>query len=410
MSGLRPLVPLLIAAGILLAGNGLMGTLIALRGVAEGFSPISIGIMGTAYFLGFVIGCLYIPRLLRSVGHIRAFAAMAALAATGTLLLVLIIDPYVWTAVRLLNGICFSSLFTIIESWLNSGAKNENRGRVLAIYRIIDIVAITGSQYIIPAVGVEGFTVFALTSMIITLSLVPVSIGDRSNPTPPAELRLDVSAVWQVSPLAMLGAITVGLTNGAFRMVGPVYADAVGYSVAEIVTFLNAGIIGGALMQYPLGALSDRWDRRYVILASTTAAAASTLAIFMLGAGGITGYALIFVFGSFAMPIYSLTAAHANDRATSGEYVQVAAGLILFYSTGAVVGPIAASLLMQIYGSGGLFAFIAAAYIIFILITLYRIGAGDAVPTERRGRFAALLRTSPIFIRMARRVANRENG
>lgn len=286
MSSLRPLVPLLLAAGILLGGNGLQGTLIAVRGQQEGFSPTVIGIMGAAYFTGFLVGCLTIPRLMRAVGHIRAFASLAALAAAGTLLLVLVIDPVAWTAMRLLSGICFSGLFTVIESWLNTGASNADCGRVLAIYRIIDICAVTGSQYMIPVFGPEGFTIFAVMSIMITLSLVPVSMGDRSNPTPPAEFRLDLAAVWRISPLASIGCVAIGMTNGAFRLVGPVYAQAIGLSVADIATFISAGIIGGALMQYPLGALSDRRDRRHVVLGTTAAALAAALAIVFLAGDG----------------------------------------------------------------------------------------------------------------------------
>lgn len=401
MPGLRPLLPLLLAAGILLAGNGLLGTLIALRGVHEGFSEATIGFMGTAYFAGFLVGCFYVPHLLRSVGYIRAFATLAALAATSTLLLVLVIDPVVWSGVRFLNGICFSGLFTVIESWLNTGARNENRGRLLAIYRIVDIVSVTGSQYIIPIVGVDGFAVFAIMSMMITFSLVPVSIADRSNPQPPQELRLDMKVVWLISPLAATGCIAVGLMNSAFRFVGPVYAEEIGLSVGEVVTFLNAGIIGGAAMQYPLGILSDRWDRRYVVLISTLAATLSAFAVMFIGGAGLSGYAFVFLFGSFAMPIYSLLAAHANDKAKGGEFVQVAAGLLFFYSLGAVVGPLAASYLMQQYGPAALFGFIAAVNLAFIGVTLYRIGVGRQVP--QRVRFSALLRTSPVFMRMARR-------
>jgi MFS family permease len=189
--------------------------------------------------------------------------------------------------------------------------------------------------------------------------------------------------------------------------VGPVYAEAVGFSVAEIVTFLNAGIIGGAIMQYPLGALSDHWDRRQVVLISTLGASASAFAILMLGGGGFQGLFLIFLFGSFAMPIFSLCAAHANDKAQGGAFVQIAAGLMFFYSVGAIVGPMTASFLMQTYGAGALFAYIALVYMVFVFVTLHRILVGDVVPAEGRGRFAALLRTSPVFMKMARRSLDR---
>lgn len=409
MSSLRPLLPLLIAAGILLAGNGLQGTLIALRGAREGFSPAMIGLIGTAYFAGFLVGCLTIPRMLRAIGHIRAFASLAAIAAAGTLLLVLMIDPVTWSVVRFLSGMCFAGLFTVIESWLNAGASNADRGRVLAVYRIVDITSVTGSQYMIPLLGVDGFTVFAVMAIMITVSLVPVSLGDRSNPKPPEQFGLDLAAVWRISPLASIGCIAIGTTNSAFRLVGPLYAEGIGLSVAETATFISAGIIGGAIMQYPLGALSDRRDRRYVLLASASAAMACAFAILFLASDkAVSNFVWVFLFGAFAMPLYSLSAAHANDYAREGEFVQVAAGLMFFYSVGAVIGPVSASAVMEWFGPHALFGFTAAVYAAFIVVTLHRMRVRAPAPKGQRGRFTALLRTSPVFMRLARRGPARE--
>lgn len=407
MSSLRPLIPLLIAAGILLAGNGLQGTLIALRGAEEGFSETLIGLMGSAYFAGFLIGCLCVPRLLRAVGHIRAFAALAAMGAAGSLLLILFVDPIAWIAIRFLSGICFSSLFTTIESWLNSAASNSNRARLLAVYRIIDIGAVTGSQYMLPALGIEGFTVFAVMAVMITLSLVPVSMADRSNPKPPAEFSLNLPAVWRISPLAAFGCLSVGLTNSAFRIVGPIYGQSIGLSVSEIATFMSAGIIGGAVMQYPLGALSDRRDRRQILLGTTIGALISALIIvWFAGDDRTANMLLVFLFGAFAMSLYSLSVAHANDHAKKDQFVQLAAGLLFFYSVGAMAGPLLASLLMQRFGPHALFAYTALIYAVLIAVTIYRMRARPAVPRAHRPRFAALLRTSPVFMRMARRSRN----
>ncbi len=404
MSSIRPLVPLLIAAGILLGGNGMQGTLIALRGAQEGFSPALIGFIGTAYFGGFLIGCIAITRIMKAVGHVRAFAALAAIASAGTLLLVLVIDPIMWSAVRFAGGFCFAGLFTIMESWLNSGVANRDRARVLAFYRIIDISSVTGAQFMIPVIGTQGFDIFAVMSIMITLSLVPVSLGDRSNPAPPEEVKLDLARVWRISPLGSIGCIAVGLTNSAFRTLSPVYAEEIGMSVADVVTFVSVGIIGGALIQYPLGALSDRWDRRMVLLISTFCAMLCALAlVFLAGSDALTNFVIVFVFGCFAMPLFSLSAAHANDRAGQGEFVVINAALMLFYSFGAIAGPFAASSMMETFGPQALFGFSAAVYAAFILITVYRMRARGSVPAGERGRFTYLLRTSTIFSRLARR-------
>jgi MFS family permease len=404
MSSVRPLIPLLIAAGILLGGNGMQGTLIALRGAQEGFSPAVIGFMGTAYFCGFLLGCLAITRIMKAVGHVRSFSALAAIASAGTLLLVLMIDPVAWSLIRFASGFCFAGLFTVMESWLNSGVSNHDRARVLALYRIVDIGSVTGAQFVIPVFGSEGFTIFAIMSIMITLSLVPVSLGDRSNPTPPEDVKLDLGRVWRISPLGCIGCVAVGVTNSAFRTLSPVYAEEIGMSVADIVTFVAVGIIGGAVIQYPLGYLSDLWDRRMVLLLSTAGALLSALAIVSLaGTDPLVNFIAVFIFGSFAMPLFSLSAAHANDRAGKGEFVLVNAALMLFYSFGAIGGPFAASWFMERFGPQSLFSFTATIYAIFILIILYRMSARGSVPAGQRGHFMSLLRTSTVFSRLAKR-------
>jgi MFS family permease len=404
MSSIRPLIPLLVAAGILLGGNGLQGTLIALRGAQEGFSPAVIGFMGTAYFGGFLLGCLAITAIMKSVGHVRSFSALAAIASAGTLVLILVIDPIIWSVIRFATGFCFAGLFTIIESWLNSGVNNEDRARVLAIYRIVDIGSVTGCQFLIPVFGADGFTIFAIMSIMITLSLVPVSLGDRSNPTPPVDVKLDLARAWRISPLAAIGCIAVGVTNSAFRTLSPVYAEQIGMSVADVVTFVSVGIIGGAIIQYPLGYLSDRWDRRKVLLLTTGCAMTAALALaFLAGSSPLANFVIVFIFGSFAMPLFSLSAAHANDRADKSEFVLVNAALMLFYSFGAIGGPLFAAGIMERFGPSWLFIFSAFVYAVFILIIFYRMGARPGVPASSRGRFIALLRTSTVFARLARR-------
>ena len=402
MHGLRPLIPILVAAGILLGGNGLQGTFIALRGAQEGFSPAIIGFMGTAYYAGFLIGCLVIVRIMRAVGHIRAFSALAAIAASATLVMAIAIDATVWTASRFFSGFCFAGLFTVIESWLNSGVSNENRARVLSLYRIVDIGAVTGSQFVIPAVGVEGFAIFAVMTIMITLSLVPVSLGDRSNPAAPEDVKLDLKRAWAISPIAALGCIAIGVTNSAFRTLSPVYAEKIGMSTADVAAFVSVSIIGGALIQYPLGHASDRHDRRTVLLVTTALALAAALALALFaGSGRLVNFALVFVFGAFAMPLFSLSAAHANDRAASNEYVPLNAALMLFYSFGAIVGPFAAAAAMQRFGPHALFQFSAAVYVVFIALILWRMRVRAPAAAEERGRFTALLRTSTVFARLA---------
>jgi len=403
MTPLRPLAPLLITAGILLAGNGVQGTMIALRGSVEGFEPWLIGLMGTTYFGGYIVSCIYAPRLVEAVGHIRTFAALAAIASAGTLMLVLLIDPVAWIVIRFAMGFCFSGLFTVIESWLNASADKTDRARVLSIYRLIDLGAVTGAQYLIPAFGAGGFELFAIVAMFFGLSLVPVSVGDRSKPAPPDKFRFDLKAIWALSPLATIGCITIGMTNSSFRLIGPLYAEEMGLTVGEIATFMGAGIVGGAALQLPLGIVSDKLDRRWTLLAATLGAVLAGLYLTTAQAGDPWQlYLGIFLFGAFALPLYSLSAAHANDLAQPGQYVLIAAGLTFFFSVGAMVGPLASSWMIERLGASYLFVFTSIVHGAFLLIAVWRIYAGQRIPRSARTRFVALMRTSPAIYRLAR--------
>ncbi|TCD14336.1 MFS transporter [Oricola cellulosilytica] len=408
---LRPLLPLLVAAFIMLAGNGLQGTLIAIRGAQEGFSTGLIGFMGTAYFGGFLLGCVSITRMLSAVGHIRTFAALAAIAASGTLMLVLVIDGIAWVIIRFVMGFCFAGLFTTIESWLNAGVSNETRGRVLSIYRIIDLVAVTGAQFMLPVFGAGGFAVFAVMALMITISLVPVSLADRSSPKPPKDFHFDMKAIWALSPIACIGAVAIGATNSAFRLIGPIYAQDIGLSIASVATFMSAGIIGGAVLQYPLGVLSDLHDRRLVLILTSLGAVLAGLYLGLFaGTSPLSNYIGIFLFGAFALPLYSLSVAHANDHAEASQYVMVAAGLMFCFSVGAIIGPFVSSFIVQTYGPASLFTYTGAVHGTLILATIWRMRMRGPAPAERRGAFTMLLRTSPALARLANGKARKTGG
>ncbi|MDO9416029.1 MFS transporter [Pararhizobium sp.] len=408
MSQIRPLIPLLITAGILIGGNGLQATYISLRALEEGFSTSLIGLVGTGYNIGFAIGCIYVTRILRSIGHIRTFSAMAAIASAAAIAMVLLIDPWFWFLMRLVAGICFAALFATVESWLNARVTNANRARTLSIYRLVDLGSVTAAQYMIPVVGIDGFQLFAIIAMALSLSLVPISFADRSSPGAPEAIRFNIRELWNISPLAIIGCIVVGLTNSTFRSLGPIYAQGIGLSITSIATFMSAGIIGGVVLQYPLGVYSDRLDRRLVILIATAGAALAGLylAIFA-GNSEWRNFAGIFVFGAFAMPLYSLCSAHANDHAAEGQHALVSAGTLFFWSIGAIIGPLFASFMLDIFGPRSLFIYTAAVLVAFMLYTMHRMVARGPVPTEKRhGRFISLLRTSTFFNRMAARPAD----
>ncbi|MCR6498703.1 MFS transporter [Shinella sp. CPCC 101442] len=403
MSTIRPLIPLLVTAGILIGGNGLQGTFIALRASQEGFSTSVIGFVGAGYSIGFAIGCIYVTRVLRAIGHIRTFSAMAAIASASAIAMVLVIDPLFWFVMRIIAGICFASLFATVESWLNASVTNANRARTLSVYRVVDLGSVTAAQYLIPGIGIGGFELFAIVAMALSLSLVPISLADRSSPTVPEAIRFDVKKLWNISPLATVGCIVVGLTNAAFRNLGPIYAHDIGLSVTAIASFMSAGIVGGVVLQYPLGIYSDRLDRRLIILLATLGSACAALYLaFFAGGDEWRNLVGIFIFGAFAMPLYSLCSAHANDHAGEGEHALVSAGMLFFWSCGAIIGPLFASVLLQFFGPQALFLYTAVILVAFMFYTALRMTARPAVPTgERRSRFRNLLRTSFFFNKLA---------
>ncbi|MGK6312812.1 MFS transporter [Neorhizobium sp. DT-125] len=403
MNHIRPLIPLLVTAGILIGGNGLQGTYIALRGSAEGFSPSIIGMIGAGYSVGFAIGCIYVTRLLRAIGHIRTFSAMASVSAASAIGMSMIIDPTFWFAMRFVTGIAVASLFATVESWINAKVTNANRARTLSVYRLVDLTSVTVAQYIIPAAGIDGPLVFNIIAIALTLSLVPISLADKSGPAPPETIAFDLKAVWRISPLAVVGVVAVGLSMAAFRNIGPIYAEELGMSITAIATFMSAGIIGGVVLQYPLGIYSDKLDRRRVIV-WTTIGSIVTGAYLSFGAGtnetaNIVG---VFLFGAFSMPLYSLCSAHGNDYAKPGEHALVSAGLLFYWSVGATVGPLLASILLEYYGPRAFFLYTSFIFMGFLIFTVRRMRARPSVPpSERPSRFRSLLRTSAYFNKLA---------
>lgn len=403
MHDIRPLIPLLVTAGILIGGNGLQGTFISLRALEEGFSASMIGVIGTGYNIGFAIGCIYVTRVIREIGHIRTFSALAAIASAASICMVLFIHPTSWFIMRLLQGICFAGLFAVVESWLNARVDNSTRARTLSIYRFVDLGSVTLAQFVIPAVGIDGFQLFAIISMALTLSLVPISFADRSSPSAPEAVRFDIKALWNVSPLATVGCIVVGLTNSSFRSLGPVYAEGIGLTITAIATFMSVGIFAGVVLQYPLGHYSDKLDRRLIILVATFGAFAAGLFIALVaGSNAWLNYIGIFIFGAFAMPLYSLCSAHANDHAAPGQHALVSAGTLFFWSLGAIIGPLFASVMLDHFGPKALFYYTAGVLFLFMVYTLQRMLAREGVPTGRRWmRFRSLLRTSAYFAKLA---------
>jgi MFS family permease len=398
---IRILSALLLAAFFLIAGNGLQGTLLAVRGNLEGFPLLMVGFLMSAYFIGFTIGCQVAPRLVKRVGHIRSFTALASVASAAALAYVLAVHPIVWIVLRVITGFTIAGLYMIIESWINETATNERRGRILAVYRVTDLTAGTLGQALLAAADPSKFALFAIVSILISLALVPVAMTTTTQPRPIASAKLDLAKLFRISPLAAVGSLSVGLANGAFWAVGAVYVQELAFDIRAVATFMTTVVVAGALSQWPLGLLSDQIDRRIVIIIAAAACSASGVFLALMGSSSITMLLYGgFAFGFTAMPIFGLSVAHANDRAEPNEYVTLAASLLMLYGAGAIVGPVVAPLAMDAIGPRALFIHTAVVYGALTIFGLFRVLLRSAAPQENREAYVSVPRTSPTVFEM----------
>lgn len=395
---LSPIAALLLSVAILIMGNGLQSTLLPVRASLEKFDALEIGLMGSAYYLGFVVGCLRGGRLIQRVGHVRAFTALAAIASTVALVHALSVDPYMWSLMRALTGFCFAGLYLVIESWLNERADNTNRGFVLGIYTLVNLSVIVAGQMMLTLADPNRFPLFALASILVSLAAVPVALTVSPQPPPLAEARLRPIRLYRISPVGVVGVFAVGVTNGAFWALGPAYAAGIGAGTNEIAIFMSIAVMGGALAQWPVGRLSDRLDRRVMLIGGCLVAAAAALALALFGSGGgWPGAGLACLFGAAALPLYAICAAHAFDFVERSDFVEAASGLLLANGIGSVIGPMAAAAAMRGLGPAGLFEFTALFHVALAGFALWRIGRRTAPPAEERTGFD-LTSTAPTMV------------
>lgn len=368
---------------LLQLSTGGVGPLDAISGLTLDFTKEQIGLLGSAHFIGFFVGCWWAPRLMGSIGHSRAFAVCTALGAMGLIGHTLTENPYVWAVLRIASGTCVAGCYTVIEAWLNSKVTNENRGRATGTYRIVDMSASLGAQLIIAILPPASYVSYNLLAILCCAALLPLTLTKSSQPETPRAPRLRPKLAWRCSPLAVAGVIVAALSSASFRMVGPVYGQEVGLGIDQIAFFLASFVLGGALAQYPMGWLADKYDRRWVLIWLSAVAVVScgiTMAASGTGTLGVMLAAGFFGFTTF--PIFSVSAAHANDFATSEERVELSAALMFFFALGAIASPYVSSSLIDAYGPGALFAFVAAGHVALIVFGLTRMRARPT-PDER---------------------------
>jgi MFS family permease len=392
---LAPVSALLLSVVFLLMGNGLQGTLLPVRAQLELFSTTDIGILGSFYFLGFAAGCYFGPLVGRRAGHIRTFAAMVSLASTATLVHVLVLEPVFWWPVRAITGFCFAVLYMVIESWLNEKSTNETRGTVFSIYTVINLFVLTVGQMMLTLADPKAFPLFAVASILVSIAALPVALTKSPAPAPIASVQIRIRYLFKSSPVGVVGALVVGFANGSFWSLAPVFAqsNSAVAGTSGIATFMSISVIAGAMAQWPFGWLSDRIDRRKVIVIVCVGAAAMGIGMAVLGQRWENAaYVFSFLFGLFAFPLYAICAAHMNDSVEEGGFVEAAGGLLLLYGTGAVIGPILASASMRLVGGEGLYFFTAVAHMAMAGFAIYRLGRRERRPEAEREPFADSVR------------------
>ncbi|RKF17231.1 MFS transporter [Roseovarius spongiae] len=381
--------------------SGGLGPLDALSGLALDFSTAQIGLLGSAHYMGFFIGCWWAPRLIGSVGHSRAFAALTAAGTIGLILHMVVIDPYAWALMRVAMGLCVAGCYTVIEAWLQAKVTNQTRGRTMGVYRVADMGASLVAQMLISVLEPASYISYNILALFCCAALLPMTLTKVRQPETPSAPRLRPRFAIACSPLAVMGVIVAALSSATFRMVGPLYGQQVGLAVEQIAWFLAAFVLGGALAQYPVGWLADKYDRRSVLIALSLAAIVSCIATATLPDLGTTGVMwAAFFFGLTSFPIFSVSTAHANDFAQSDQRVDLAAALMFFYAVGAIAAPLFASYLIEIFGPAAMFVMIAAGHGVLILFGVSRMRAR---PTQsRRTRYVWAPRTSFTIGRLTR--------
>jgi MFS family permease len=378
---------LLCSFSVLTLCIGLNSTLLGVRATIEHFSPLTIGLMMSSYYSGFIVGSHFIEKLIHRVGHIRTFCAIGATLSIVTLLYICWIHPVPWILLRFFHGVLISGGYMVIESWLNGLASKENRGRIMSIYLILNSLGLACGQLFFKLSDGSGFILFATSSMLASLCVLPLILSNTKQPEYTGSVDLlPFKTLFKLSPLAVIGALCMGLVNGAFfGLCAPTLLHQ-HLSASDVSQFIAAAFLGGLFLQWPLGSLSDRINRRVVLFISALLAAASAFAVSQLTLNASDHYHLLLLcgllYGGFCFPIYSLLIALANDRLEAGMYVRASRALLSLNGLGAIIGPLVASAIVQSFGDAGLFAYIALVFFTLSMISLTRMIFGPKLPRK----------------------------
>ena len=403
---LRQTWALFLGIAILMLAHGLQGTLLGLRANIEGFPDVATGVVMSGYYVGLLVGSLRVPILVNRVGHVRVFAALLSLGSTAILFQAIFVEPVAWFLMRLLTGYCFAGAFIVAESWLNGSASNESRGTVLSLYMVVQLGAMAGGQFLLNLADPRSFDLFILVSVLISVAAVPMLLTAVAAPTVTSGRAISLRTLYRLSPLGVVGLVGTGVGTGGLFSLAPVYANQEGLSVAAISTFMAAMTLGGVAFQLPVGRLSDRLDRRWVIAAVTILTGLALLPPALLPQLPTTWlYPGFFLVGGLSLPVYALCVAHTNDFLNSEQMVGASSALILAFGIGAAAGPTLTALAMQGLGPSGFPLFLAVVHLALGLFAFYRMTRRATVAAADRGAYMSLPPPSPVFTPLAQESA-----
>lgn len=381
---------LLLGMGLIMLGNGLQTTLLGVRASLEGFGTVITGLMMSCYFLGLILGCNSVPKIVGRVGHIRTFGALASLASTSILVQAIFVDPWIWGVMRLVTGFCYAGLFIVVESWLNEAANNGTRGKLFSFYMLVSLGGMAGGQMLLNISSPSGFELFVLVSFLISCAVIPILLSVSRAPQFDLLEKVGILQLYRVSPLGVIGMLVTGMLMGAIFGMGAVYATDVGMSVKEISFFMGSLIVGGFVFQYPLGWLSDYIGRRKVIFISC--AVGAVISFFAMGftGEGILLFALVATVGGITLPLYALCGVHTNDYLSPTQMVAASGTLVLLSAIGATFGSPITALAMDIFGPQAFYGSIGMMLCSVAIFAGWRSTQRSDILAEGRGDFVVM--------------------
>lgn len=372
LSAFRSSWALFLGIALIMVGNGLQASLLGVRATMESFDTTVTGVIMSAFYVGFLAGSALTPAVVRRVGHIRVFAAWASLASAAVLIHGVWVDPVVWIFMRAFTGFAYAGMYVVAESWLNDQSDNQTRGQILSFYMFVQYIGLAGGQLMLNAAAPEGLLLFLTASILVSIALIPISLTSSPAPLFAEGRRVKISDLWRLTPFGVVSCAVAGATTGILLGIGAVYAASAGYSVEETSFFMAALILGGVVLQIPVGRASDRVSRRGVIIAATFVASGLAAASFYYAPEGWQAIAAAFVLGGFSLPLYALAIAHANDDLEPAQMVAASSALIFVFGLGAALGPVGVSWVMSQTEPVAFFATVAVLHCFLGVYGLYR--------------------------------------